>query len=305
MTCYNHEQFVNQAIDSCLNQTYKNIEIIIADDCSQDQSAKIIEDYRKNNHERIFFLENQVNLGVTPNLNKALLKCKGKYIVFISADDVFSLEKIAIQVAYMEKNMDVCVSYHDVVVFQSQSSKVLYKISDRYKPLFGNAELVISKRMFFSCLGCMVRSSAVPVNGYDSAISLCSDWVFMAEALIQSRGKIAYIPGEYAYHRRHNNNITDQYMNKLIDEEMKAIQHLKIKYPDLSFYMEEKVALLKCMSIIKLLSRGCVYEALSVARTFSKKIYVLKECSNIIRDELLWRLKKKQYSGKKIEAFFS
>ena len=73
MSVYNASKFLNEAIESILNQTYKNFEFIIIDDGSTDNSTQIIEKYKKID-ERIVFIENEKNVGLTKNLSYVILK---------------------------------------------------------------------------------------------------------------------------------------------------------------------------------------------------------------------------------------
>jgi len=84
---YNHAQFVEEALNSVLVQTYKNIELLIADDCSPDDSKSVIENWLKN-HPKVVFVANTTNLGNTKTFNKMLALSKGEYVMDLAADDV-------------------------------------------------------------------------------------------------------------------------------------------------------------------------------------------------------------------------
>lgn len=84
---YNHSQFVEEALNSVLNQTYKNIELLIADDCSSDSSKTVIEQWLTK-HPGITFVANPTNIGNTKTFNKLLALSKGGFIIDLAADDV-------------------------------------------------------------------------------------------------------------------------------------------------------------------------------------------------------------------------
>jgi len=94
--CYNHSAFVVEALESVLNQTYQNVELIIADDFSTDNSAEIIENWLKN-HSEISFIFNSQNIGNTKTFNKGLKLANGEYIIDLAADDVLQPDCIANQ----------------------------------------------------------------------------------------------------------------------------------------------------------------------------------------------------------------
>lgn len=92
---YNHAEYVVEALESVLNQTYKNIELIVADDCSKDNSVEVIEKWLTN-HPEIQFYKNKTNIGNTKTINSLLKLAKGDYIIDMAADDVmfpFTVEK--------------------------------------------------------------------------------------------------------------------------------------------------------------------------------------------------------------------
>lgn len=101
--CYNAEKCVLFTLDSIINQTYKNLEIICIDDCSKDNTLKILEDYVKNDA-RIKVLSNGKNSGVAKTRNNGLKIAKGDYIAFVDSDDVWHLDKIEKQIQFMIEN---------------------------------------------------------------------------------------------------------------------------------------------------------------------------------------------------------
>ena len=85
--CYNHGTFVIEALESVLNQTHHNVELIIADDYSTDNSVHVIENWLKQ-HPEVPFLVNKENLGNTKTFNRCFKIAKGDYIIDLAADDV-------------------------------------------------------------------------------------------------------------------------------------------------------------------------------------------------------------------------
>jgi glycosyltransferase involved in cell wall biosynthesis len=100
--CYNHDRFVKEALLSVKKQTYPNIQLIIVDDKSVDESVHIIKGFIKENPD-IEFIENTENLGNCKSFNRALVKAKGKYIIDLSADDILIDDRIKKQVTILEK----------------------------------------------------------------------------------------------------------------------------------------------------------------------------------------------------------
>jgi len=113
---YNAEMFIKETLQSILNQTYQHFEIIITDDCSKDSTVSIIHSFTD---ERIKFYQNEKNLGVEGNWNKALKLANGKYCKMMGADDILYPTCLEEQVKVMENpnNLDVVLvtSYKDVI----------------------------------------------------------------------------------------------------------------------------------------------------------------------------------------------
>ena len=117
MSNYNTpEEYMRTAIESILNQTYNDLEFIIVDDCSTDDSKKIIKTY---NDSRIILIENQENLGLTKSLNIALKQAKGEYIARMDSDDYSYPERLEKQVAFFEENPDYILCGTAIELFGS------------------------------------------------------------------------------------------------------------------------------------------------------------------------------------------
>ena len=101
ITTFNRAQYIVKAIDSALAQTYKNLEIIVLDDCSHDNTPQILSEYsRKDNRIKIF--RNETNLGVAKNLNKGVGLSQCKYIAILDSDDSWcDKDKIQKQVDFL------------------------------------------------------------------------------------------------------------------------------------------------------------------------------------------------------------
>lgn len=118
--CYNHEKYVAESIASVINQTYKNIEIIIVDNASTDNSKAIIESYAMKD-ERIRFFSMEYNTLASYGSNYAINQCHGEYIAALSADDIFVLNKIEIQVEHMINcNLDITFTWINTVNSKSE-----------------------------------------------------------------------------------------------------------------------------------------------------------------------------------------
>lgn len=103
MPAYDAEKFIRESIDSVLSQTYKNWELLVVNDCSKDDTEKIVKEYCEFNC-KIKLFNNDKNSGPAITRNKAIKHAKGKFIAFLDSDDVWLPEKLEIQISTMLEN---------------------------------------------------------------------------------------------------------------------------------------------------------------------------------------------------------
>ena len=122
---YNCEQLIEQTIKSVQNQTYKNWEMILVDDCTPDNSAEIVKKYASEDS-RLKYYKLEENSGAAVARNKALSEAKGRFIAYLDADDLWKPEKIEKQVQFMIKNNYAfsCTDYEKI----DETGKSLNKI---------------------------------------------------------------------------------------------------------------------------------------------------------------------------------
>lgn len=132
MPAYNSGKYITDSIESILNQTYKNIELIIINDCSTDETLSIINSFVKKDS-RIKCIDNEVNKKISESLNSGIRLAKGKYIARMDSDDIAMPDRLARQVDYMERHADVVLSGGSIYVC-SHDMKIInmrrYNIED-------------------------------------------------------------------------------------------------------------------------------------------------------------------------------
>jgi len=102
---YNGEKFLEEAIKSVFNQNYDNLECIVVDDGSQDQTSSIVRRFGQ-----VVYVY-QDNAGVAAARNRGVKKSSGEYLAFLDADDVWDIKKLATQISYMEENPGIGYSF--------------------------------------------------------------------------------------------------------------------------------------------------------------------------------------------------
>ena len=107
MAVYNCEETVGEAIESILNQTYKDIQLVICNDCSADNTAQVVKEYADKYPDKIVSIENETNMKLPYSLNHCLEYATGKYIARMDGDDYSYPERFEAQVNYLKEHEDV------------------------------------------------------------------------------------------------------------------------------------------------------------------------------------------------------
>ncbi len=142
---YNGEKFLREQLDTLVYQTYPNLEIIAVDDCSKDGTVSILKEYQY----RFSFIkiyQNEKNLGFAKNFEKAISLCSGDLIALSDQDDIWSLDKIALQVSNIGDNIFI---YHDSEFIREDGSLMNKSMSDIVNLYRGNQPEVF---LFFNCI---------------------------------------------------------------------------------------------------------------------------------------------------------
>lgn len=169
--CYNHEKFVMECLQSVVNQTYSNVELIIVDDFSTDKSReKILKFIRKNSYTHYIF--NEKNMGNCRSFNQALKISKGKFIIDLSTDDVLLPDRIEEQVKKFEESEKIGVVCSDAD-YINEDSKYLGNSRDKLKLPIGNVyKDVLAGQSYIMPVTVMMRRTILEqLNGYDETLA--------------------------------------------------------------------------------------------------------------------------------------
>lgn len=127
MPAYNCEKLIGTTIESVINQSYKNWELIVVDDCSSDNTYGIVKRYMKKDR-RIKLYKLDKNSGPAMARNKAIEKAKGKYLAFLDSDDIWFPDKLRKQLHFMEENnyLFSCTSYTKIDENGNELNQIVY-----------------------------------------------------------------------------------------------------------------------------------------------------------------------------------
>lgn len=202
MPAYNCENYVEQALESLLRQTYTNLEIIIVDDCSTDNTWGVIQSVAKKDS-RIKAYQNKVNSHIVKTLNFAIEKTSGEYLARMDSDDERLPDSIALQVEYLEKHPDVVV----VGGFSELCDEHMNVLNLREYP---TEDAQIRKKIFrfspFTHACIVMRKSAIPSPAYDVNFDCAEDYNLYFN--LAKKGKLANIPTVVYKIRTHKKSIS-------------------------------------------------------------------------------------------------
>ncbi len=228
-------EYLQEAIDSILDQTYENIEFVIVDDGSNREKTLTCLEQRAEENKRIKLIHNHHNIGLTKSLNVGLGECSGDYIARMDADDISAPDRIEIQVNYMEDNVDVAMSGCDISVIGNGASgedemisrKMDYELY-RIKTLIEHPGPAHPTFMF--------RSSFLTDNSirYDERILKGQDYNIITK-ILEKKGIIGIINEPLLKYRVHGEQITTTSgMEQLIYRSRTSYEFIKDLFSSLS-----------------------------------------------------------------------
>lgn len=127
MPVYNSAEYLEDAVKSILNQTYRDFELLIIDDGSIDKSLEIIKSF---DDSRIRLLKNEKNMGVPFTRNRGLKEARGKYIALADSDDISHHERLRYQIDLMKNDDSIILSYTSYVIIDDKNKIIVYPFSN-------------------------------------------------------------------------------------------------------------------------------------------------------------------------------
>ena len=165
---YNHEAYVVEALNSVINQTYPNVELLIADDCSTDNSVEVIQNWLEN-HPEVDFLTNEKNLGNTKTFNQLAKKAKGEFIIDLAADDVLLPNCIEKQVKTFQnsKFKNLAIVYGNLTEIDENGNFIENYYTEEDYPESGDIyKMVVGRTTKICSVSSMVKKSFMEKLGY-------------------------------------------------------------------------------------------------------------------------------------------
>ena len=203
MCTFNGQRFLVEQLDSILNQSYKNIELIIVDDLSTDGTLALLDEYALRD-KRVRVIRNSQNIGFVRNFDKAIRECSGEFIALSDQDDIWFPEKI--ESLYREIG-DNWLIYSRIEVVDSTGAKLGWEFP-QVKRLEGGCALALILRNCVTGHACLMRREllelALPAM---PEMPLHDQWLAIVAA---SRGRLKAGQQVLSYYRLHDQNAVFQ-----------------------------------------------------------------------------------------------
>lgn len=232
---YNAEKYLRRCLDSAINQTYHNIEVICIDDCSSDTTYEILREYQVKYKEKFLIIRHNKNKGVSASRNEGIGAATGKYLVFCDADDWYeinAIEKMYIKIK--ETGADFLFSNYYLNKNNHQLKRNII-VSYTNNPI---CKKEIVQYMDISSWAKMIKASLIRENElyYPLDLRRCEEYTVIPVAAYLAK-KVVFLE-EYTYNYFQNQNSVSNEKEKNLDFFEEAFTRY-LKYIDKEMYQEE------------------------------------------------------------------
>lgn len=276
---YNSEAFITESVESALNQTYSNLEVVVVNDGSTDGTEDVLSPFM----DRIVYIKKE-NGGPASARNLGIKKSSGEYICFLDADDKYLAEKVERQVAYLDEHPDVGLVFSDASILGGGFLAQRESIHEALPIYYGYVFPRLFIKNFIPILTVMIRRGVLDKSGlFDEDRNLISIEDYELWLRIAMYYPVGYINERLADYRVHSSNISSNLeasikKNFLITEKFeKEFPELEKRFPNI---FNKKKAFTFCRLGSYCFNRN---EFKKAKRSFSEAI----KCGEYIRQALI------------------
>jgi glycosyltransferase involved in cell wall biosynthesis len=213
---YNRPEYLTEALKSGLNQTYKNIEIIVSDNCSPENPLTLVESF---NDERIRFSRNEKNLGMIANTIKTFCLAKGKYVACLLDDDMWEPDFLEKLVPHLEANPNLALAFSDHSVMRADGS-IDHIATKHYSQFYQRANLkegiyqpfyhlALVDKAVSPAMAAVIRRDVIDWDSFPQGVE--GSWDMFISYLASREGLGAYYyPEKLTRYREHDQTDTKQ-----------------------------------------------------------------------------------------------
>ncbi len=224
---YNSSNYILDTLESIKLQSYRNVELIISDDCSRDNTVELCREWlsaNSGNFVRSEIVTTDVNTGVSANCNRGVRKAKGDWIKVLAADDLLLPDAIGENIAYSDARPEVQIIFSRILAFgddpellKDREGVFLYEFFKLPRWMFFTA--LLDENFIPAATGFIRKDVFDRIGLFDENIPMLEDWPFWIEA-VSAKIKIAFLDRKTVKYRIHssslsNGNMSERYMDSI------------------------------------------------------------------------------------------
>ncbi len=179
MPVYNNAEYIGEALDSILNQSFQDLEIVVCDDASDDGTTAILEDYAEANPDRVKLIRNSENRGKEYSMNRCLKIADGEFIARMDGDDISHKDRILKQVSFLDEHPEYTFVSASMMLFDENGSfgAIILEgepnlVEFSYRSPFPHASVVIKRSAFLRIEGYSIGKRYERVQDWDLFVRL-------------------------------------------------------------------------------------------------------------------------------------
>jgi alpha-1,3-rhamnosyltransferase len=248
---YNSSDYVLETLESAKDQTYKNIELIISDDCSTDNTVEICKNWLEENKERFKHTELikvEKNTGIPANCNRGVKASMGEWVKLIAGDDILFNEAIKNYLDFLKQNKEVHILHSEIEFFENDKTTTKKSYYTKNSFFWLSAKKQYQKLLHKNTLNApsIIFSKFIfdELDGFDESFKLIEDYPFWLKAT-KAGYKIWFFDKTNVYYRIHNQSVQRNnspfVSSKFISEAILVYSVYRLK--NLSYVMNLRIKL--------------------------------------------------------------
>lgn len=221
---YNSSKYVLETLESAKAQTYQNIELIVSDDCSTDNTVEICREWIEKNKERFVRTElitAEKNTGIPANCNRGVKAAQGEWVKLIAGDDTLKKEAIKNYINFISIHPECTLVhssieiYENIIKDENKQQMEIHSILTEKLNANTQFELLSLENLIYAPSVIIKKNLLEKLGGFDESIPLCEDWPFWLKAT-KNGFKFYYLDIPCANYRIHDSSTYSSTMNKNI-----------------------------------------------------------------------------------------
>lgn len=242
MPSFNYARYLPLAINSVLAQSYSDLELIITDDCSTDESRQVVEQYRRLD-DRIIPVLHDVNHGLARARNSGLAVSTGEFVALIDADDIWLPDKLKTQMERFQAQPELGLVHSDSAIIDGDGNLTGKRFSAllhcKGQQTSGNLFEVLCERNFLCVPTVILRREAIQyAGGFEENLRSLEDWVCWTK--ISHKYPFHYVDDALVHYRIHGAGLSSN-PKGMAQNRVKAFQFLLASFSDIPLHLRSKM----------------------------------------------------------------